>query len=338
MKHSKKDRNPRSSSKGYSSKGKEPNPNIPISIADILEEDLVKFEKDDISIEQISIRTEPTNDSSPVIKLNFKPLNNPKKVIAVLRGLLLIIKKGVTGNNIMTGPLQYAYWRGCLTGEALRQFSLFSTNVGTETTANLLTVEQRLGKFFAPRDVLSKQHRYMCYTMRKPYGRSTRQYVGAVNEMNQMLTKLPPGYDDTQKISDTDMIDNLTVLAPREHKNLMIEHRDSIQERPRSKLTLRSVSARKLKKMCTRKLKGISTRDLNPMMNQTLLTRKRERKRRKSTRKGRNTSASIMVPIRLMAVTLVKYYSRKVKTSQLGRTTRRTTRTSSPSTRTKVAT
>jgi hypothetical protein len=59
--------------------------------------------------------------------------------------------------------------------------------------------------------------------MRKPYGRSTRQYVGAVNKMNDMLTKLPPGYKDAQKISDTDMIDNLAVLAPREHKNLMIE-------------------------------------------------------------------------------------------------------------------
>jgi hypothetical protein len=183
----------------------------------------VKFEKDDLSIRQMSIRTDPTNDSSPVIKLNFsKPLNNPKKVIDVLCGLL-IIKKGVTGNNITTGPLQYAYWRDCLTGKALRQFSLFSTNVGNETTVNLLTVEQRLVNFFAPRDVLSKQHRYMRYMMRKPYGRSTRQYVGAVNEMNNMLTKLPPGYNDAQKISDPNMIDNLAVLAPREHKNLMIE-------------------------------------------------------------------------------------------------------------------
>jgi hypothetical protein len=144
MKHSKKDRNPRSF-KGYS-KGKEPNPNIPISIVDILEEDQVKFEKDVIYIRQMSIRTDPTNDSSPVMKLNFKPLNNPKKVIDVLHGLL-IIKKGVTGNNITTGPLQYVYWRGCLTGEALCQFTLFSTNVGNETTAitaNLLTIEQRL--------------------------------------------------------------------------------------------------------------------------------------------------------------------------------------------------
>jgi hypothetical protein len=82
--------------------------------------------------------------------------------------------------------------------------------VGNETTANLVTVEQQPVRVFAPRDVLSKQHRYMCYTMHKPYGRSTRQYVGAVNEMNAMLAKLPPGFNDAQKISDTDMIDNLT--------------------------------------------------------------------------------------------------------------------------------
>jgi hypothetical protein len=64
----------------------------------------------------------------------------------------------------------------------------------------------------------------MRYTMRKPYGRPTRQYVGAaVNEMNAMLAKLPPGFNDAQKILDTDIIDNLAVLAPRKHKNLMIE-------------------------------------------------------------------------------------------------------------------
>jgi hypothetical protein len=72
------------------------------------------------------------NASLPVIKLNFKPLNNPKKVVDLLSGLL-IIKKGGMGNNITTGPLQYAYWRGRLTGEALRQFTLFSTNIGNET-------------------------------------------------------------------------------------------------------------------------------------------------------------------------------------------------------------
>jgi hypothetical protein len=192
---------------------------------------------------------------------------------------------------------------------ALRQFSLFSTNVGTETTANLLTVKQRLVKFFAPRDVLSKHHRYMRYTTRKPYGLSTRQYVGAVNEMNQMLLpKLPSGYDDTQMISNTDMIDNLAVLAPREHKNLMIEQ--GFDPRTATIETYVEICERaeRLKKTRTRKLKGVHTHDSNPTMSQTLLTRKRKRKIRKSTGKGRNTSASIMVPIRLMTATLARYY------------------------------
>jgi hypothetical protein len=49
MKHSKKDKNPRSS-KGSSKGSKEPNPNIPIStIVDVLEEDQLKFEKDNVS-------------------------------------------------------------------------------------------------------------------------------------------------------------------------------------------------------------------------------------------------------------------------------------------------
>jgi hypothetical protein len=63
----------------------------------------------------------------------------------------------------------------------------------------------------------------MRYTMRKPYRRSMRHYVGAVNEMNAMLIKLPPGFNNAQKISDTNMIDKRAVLAPRKHKNLMIE-------------------------------------------------------------------------------------------------------------------
>jgi hypothetical protein len=51
MKHcKKKDRNPRSSKRFSAEGSKEPNPKIPISIADILEEDQLKFEKDDLSL------------------------------------------------------------------------------------------------------------------------------------------------------------------------------------------------------------------------------------------------------------------------------------------------
>ena len=80
-----------------------------------------EFAKNDTTIREMSMRTEPTNLSSPIIKRRFKPLDNPSKILDLLQGLL-IIKEGVVGNNVTTGPLQYSYWRGCLVGTALRKF------------------------------------------------------------------------------------------------------------------------------------------------------------------------------------------------------------------------
>ena len=134
------------------------------------------------------------------------------------------IKAGVRGNNITTGPNQYFYWRGCLNGEALRKFDEFATQVGTETTANLVLVEQRLVKEFAPKDVLTRQTRYMRYDMRKPSGETMRKYVGAVGTLNEKLKDLPPLYDAAQKIPEQDLLDILASRAPTPARAMMIEH------------------------------------------------------------------------------------------------------------------
>ena len=106
----------------------------PITIEDILDGER-PLEKDDVTFREMSLRTDPTNDSSPLIKRKFRPLDNPTKIIEVLQATLNI-KQGVVGNNITTGPNQYAYWRQCLAGEALRKFNEFATNVRTETIVN----------------------------------------------------------------------------------------------------------------------------------------------------------------------------------------------------------
>jgi hypothetical protein len=111
------------------------------------------FSKYDLTIREMIMRSDPTNESSPVIKRKFKPLDNPSNVLDVLQGVLLI-KEGVVGNNVTTGPSQHRYWRGCLTETALDKFNEYTLAVGNETTANLHTVEQRLITFFAPREVL----------------------------------------------------------------------------------------------------------------------------------------------------------------------------------------
>jgi hypothetical protein len=221
MKHSKKGNKP----KGYSH-GRNDNNRIsrtgPIMIEDIMSEEDA-HSKSDMTIREMIYRTDPTNEHSPVIKLKFKPLDNPKDLITVLAGIL-VIKQGIVGNNVTTGPLQYQYWRGCLTGTALARFNTYASNVGNETIANLNTVEKKLVENFAPREVLREQTRYMRLHMRKPKNTSTRQYVGAVATLNDTLAKLPPAFDATQKLSDIDILDIMASKAPPTHKDLLTEH------------------------------------------------------------------------------------------------------------------
>ena len=170
----------------------------------------------------MEMRTDPTNEASPRIKRRFKPLDNPETVLEVLRGIL-VIKEGVIGNNVTTGPLQYQYWRTCLDGTALNKFNEFATQIGTETTALLILVERRFVAFFAPREVLNSQTRYIRHYMRKPFDVSTRRYVGAVHTLNNALEQLPPSFDASQKILDQDMMDILASNAPKKHKELMTD-------------------------------------------------------------------------------------------------------------------
>jgi hypothetical protein len=178
MQHSKKEKKPEGFSKGRSNDRKRQGP---IMIEEILD-GAPAFCKYDLTM-----RTDPTDESSPVIKRKFKPLDNPSNVFDVLQGVLLI-KEGVVGNNVAIGPSQHRCWRGCLTGTALEKFNEHTLVVSNETAANLFTVEQRLITFFAPRKVLRQQTRHIRFR--------TRQCVGAAATLNNTLSKLPPAFDD----------------------------------------------------------------------------------------------------------------------------------------------
>jgi hypothetical protein len=64
---------------------------------------------------------------TPMIKLKFKPLDNPGKLLTILPGIPVIKQEGIIGNNVTIGPLQYALWRGCITGAIL--FCLLRRNM-----------------------------------------------------------------------------------------------------------------------------------------------------------------------------------------------------------------
>jgi hypothetical protein len=123
----------------------------------------------------------------------------------------------VAGNNVTTGPIQYQYWRTCLDGTASNKFNEFAVQVGNETTAHLVLVERRLVTYFAPREVLSQQARYIRHYMRKPAGISTRQYISAVHVLAKQ-------HDRTnQKILEPDLMDILVSKALKTHRELMVE-------------------------------------------------------------------------------------------------------------------
>jgi hypothetical protein len=118
MKHSKKEKKPKGFTKGGSN---DRTRQRPIMIEEILD-GAPAFSKCDLTIREKMMRTDLTNESSPVIKRKFKPLDNPSNVLDVLQGVLLI-KEGVIGNNVTTGPVQHRCWRACLTGTALDKFN-----------------------------------------------------------------------------------------------------------------------------------------------------------------------------------------------------------------------
>jgi hypothetical protein len=165
----KKDKKPKGFSKGKSNDRKRQGPTM-IDGAPSLS-------KSNLTIREMVMRTDRTNESSPVIKGKFKPLDNPSNVLNVLQGVLLI-EEGVIGNNVTAGPLQHRCWRGCLTGTALDKFKEFTLVVGNETATNSVQVERRLVTFFAPREVLRRQQTgCVRFHMRKPKEVSARQHV-----------------------------------------------------------------------------------------------------------------------------------------------------------------
>ncbi len=48
--------------------------------------------------------------------------------------------------------------------------------------------------------------------------------MGAVHTLNETLAKLPPLFNSTQKIPETELLDILASKAPTRHKAIMIEH------------------------------------------------------------------------------------------------------------------
>ena len=75
--------------------------------------------------------------------------------------------------------------------------------------------------YFGPKECLSKQKHYLRYKMIKPHRLTTRQYVGLVRDLNSRMAQLPPLFEDSQMLDESELVDSLANKAPRTHKSLL---------------------------------------------------------------------------------------------------------------------
>ena len=76
--------------------------------------------------------------------------------------------------------------------------------------------------YFGPKECLSKQKRYLRYKMSKPCRLTTRQYVGLVRDLNSRMAQLPPLFEGSQMLDESELVDSLANKAPRTHKAMLI--------------------------------------------------------------------------------------------------------------------
>ena len=192
----------------------------PISLEDLMDKEVWSSSQDG-DIRDLSVLSDPSDEQSTKIKQRICMLDHPKNLIKVLRDRHAI-EKGLIGNAITTGPNQFCFTRTLLKGEALRIFNLKAIELGQETAANLKTVLNHVVSYFGPNECLSKQKRYLRYKMTKPRKLTTRQNVGLVRDLNSRMAHLPPLFDESQVLEESELVDFLANKAPKYHKAMLI--------------------------------------------------------------------------------------------------------------------
>ena len=180
----------------------------------------VQSSTQDGAIRDLSVLDDPTNKHSTKIKQKIRILDHPKNLIKVVCAILAIAK-GLTGNNITTGPNQYRFIRTFIDGEALCIFDLKSTELRHETVVNINLVMNHVVACFGPKECLSTQKRYLRYKMEKLRKLTTRQYAGLVRDLNSRMAQLPPLFQESQKLDESELADSLAKKVPRSHKAML---------------------------------------------------------------------------------------------------------------------
>ena len=108
----------------------------------------------------------PTEADSITYKLTvpYFKTGTPEELLMFIFDL----RKIIAGQNVTTGPNQFALARRLLQGNALAAFNKAAEAAGTEIVPNFKASIKELVKHVFPKRALAIQKRYMCCFVRKP--------------------------------------------------------------------------------------------------------------------------------------------------------------------------
>lgn len=155
-----------------------------------------------------------------VVVKNFKS-GTPEEFIQTVIALEKIFK----GQDITTGPEQYAMCRKVFQNEALTAFNNAVTVIGNETVNNLKLVFKKVAATVFPLKSYFTQKQAMRRFMRKPKDMKIRDYVDRLMEINSYLVHFPvkDGEDAATSLPKEEMMDILLFGIPNNWQKKIVE-------------------------------------------------------------------------------------------------------------------
>ena len=185
---------------------------------------LVKAHKKSLNKDEfitLKLRTTPNQTTSPTYDQNIPLFNTgtPDEVITAVKN----IGDAISGTNITSTPGKYNMACRIFTGYAKQIFETKDAELGNRDDANFQLCLQAVVTAICPPKMLQKQHLWMRRELKQPHDMSAREFSTHVVTMNNKLEKVPPLFNDTQKLGEDELILNsFYALHPETHNHMLL--------------------------------------------------------------------------------------------------------------------
>ena len=167
------------------------------------------------------LRTVPGDSSSPIYELSvpFFGAGTPEEWIRFHKN----VQQVFVGQDVTTGPTQYALARSLLRGDALTVFDASAATHGAQTVEHFKLVMSDICEHVFPAKAVQTQKRYMRRYSKMPAKTTTKEFVARIQEMNEYLVLFPSA--------------NGVLSTPLIHEDLMDVLEYSLPDRWRQEMT-----------------------------------------------------------------------------------------------------